>query len=319
MQPIRFDLGDLQAMVAVVEQGGFRAAAEALSLSQPALSRRIDKLEQALNVRLFERTTRRVTLTVVGREFVGKARALLAEVESSLMGIGDAAATRSGEVTVACVPSAAHYFLPAVIARFHAQFPNVRVKMVDEGANVVLHSVASGEADFGLNFIGTQEADLLFEPLLRDPFVLACRHDHPLARRRSVKWAELGAHTLVALAKSSGNRLMLDLALAELPLRPAAFYEVRHVSSVLALVEAGLGVAAVPRLALPGGERATLVAVPLRDPAVSRTLGILRRRGRTLPAHAQALYDMVGQAVTRRGRSAATSEQGRGGGTGIDA
>ncbi len=112
---------------------------------------------------------------------------------------------------------------------------------------------------------------------------------------------------------------MLDLALAEVPLRPAAFYEVRHVSSVLALVEAGLGVAAVPRLALPGGERAPLVAVPLRDPAVSRTLGILRRRGRTLSAHAQALYDMVGQAVARRGRSTAASARGGGSGAGIDA
>ncbi|MGO4809762.1 LysR substrate-binding domain-containing protein [Cupriavidus sp. 2MCAB6] len=303
MQHIRFDLGDLQAMVAVVEQGGFRAAAEALNLSQPALSRRIEKLEEALNVKLFERTTRRVTLTVVGREFVGKARAVLTEVETSLLGIGDAATARAGEVTIACVPSAAHYFLPAVIGRFRAQYPNVRVKMVDEGANVVLHSVASGEADFGLNFIGTQEADLLFEPLLRDPFVLACRRDHPLARRRSVKWAELAGHTLVALAKSSGNRLMLDLALAEAPRRPAAFYEVRHVSSVLALVEAGLGVAAVPRLALPDGDRSGLAAVPLREPAVSRMLGILRRRGRMLSPHAQALYEMVAQAVPARGRA----------------
>ncbi|MGO4332085.1 LysR substrate-binding domain-containing protein [Cupriavidus sp. 2TAF22] len=302
MQQIRFDLGDLQAMVAVVEQGGFRAAAEALSLSQPALSRRIEKLEEALNVKLFERTTRRVTLTLVGREFVGKARAVLAEVEAQLLGIGDPAAARSGEVTIACVPSAAHYFLPAVIARFHAQFANVRVKMVDEGANVVLHSVASGEADFGLNFIGTQEADLLFEPLLRDPFVLACHPAHPLARRRSVKWAELGKYTLVALSRSSGNRLMLDLALADVPGRPAAFYEVRHVSSVLALVEAGLGIAAVPRLALPGGERAALAAVPLREPAVTRTLGILRRRGQMLSPHAQALYEMVLEAVPGRGR-----------------
>ncbi len=319
MQQIRFDLGDLQAMVAVVEQGGFRAAAEALSLSQPALSRRIEKLEQALNVRLFERTTRRVTLTLVGREFAARARALLAEVESSLLGIGDPAVTHGGEVTVACVPSAAHYFLPAVIGRFHAQYPNVRVKIVDEGANAVLHSVASGEADFGLNFIGTQEADLKFEPLLRDPFVLACRRDHPLARRRSVAWAELGKHTLVALARSSGNRLLLDLALADTPVRPAAFYEVRHVSGMLALVEAGLGVAAVPRLALPGGDGAALAAVPLRAPAVSRTLGILRRRGAMLPPHAQALYDLVGQAVPKRGRALRPPREDTGDAGSIDA
>jgi DNA-binding transcriptional LysR family regulator len=89
MNQLRFDLNDLQAMVAVVEQGGFRAAAATLNLSQPALSRRISKLEEALNVKLFERSTRRVALTLMGREFFTKAVEILDGVERSLHKISD--------------------------------------------------------------------------------------------------------------------------------------------------------------------------------------------------------------------------------------
>ena len=151
--PIHFDLADLQAFVAVAETGNFRKAAELVHISQPAFSRRIEKLEEALGVRLLDRNTRRVELTAVGREFARKSRSLLDELDATLLGIQEVAATRMGEVTVACVPSAAFYFLPQVIQRYHAEYPNIRVKILDASANEVLSAVARGEADFGLNFM----------------------------------------------------------------------------------------------------------------------------------------------------------------------
>jgi DNA-binding transcriptional LysR family regulator len=180
---IRFDLGDLQAFAAVAELGNFRKAAELVHISQPAFSRRIDKLEVALGVKLLDRNTRKVELTAVGREFARKTRQLLDDLDGTLLGIQEIAATRMGEVTVACVPSAAFYFLPQVVKQYHTQFPNIRVKIQDAGANEVLASVARGEADFGLNFIGSAEADLEFQTVLEEPFVAACRRDHVLATR----------------------------------------------------------------------------------------------------------------------------------------
>src|SRR5688500_12118547 len=108
---MNFDLADLRALVAVAELGSFHAAADTLHLSPPALSRRIQKLEDVLGVRLFERTTRYVRLTVTGREFSGKARTLLDDLESALLGIQEVAAMRTGEVTVACVVSAMDAFV----------------------------------------------------------------------------------------------------------------------------------------------------------------------------------------------------------------
>ena len=302
---MRFSLSDLEAFVAVAERASFSKAAEQVHVSQPALSRRIGKLEDALSVRLFDRGTRPVDLTTVGRDFATKARTLLDELEQSLLALGEAAASRTGEVTVACVPSAAYYFLPSVIRLFHERFPRIRVRFVDESANTVLSAVARGEADFGINFIGTQDPEVEFRPLMKEPFVAVCRRDHALARRRQLRWAELRAADYVTVSKSSGNRLLLDLALAEARDRPVWFYEARHVSTVLGFVEAGLGVAAVPRLALPAGEHPVLRAIPLIEPRVTRTIGLIKRRGRALSPAAAALYEMVkGEKALAGGRRA---------------
>src|SRR3954462_14327740 len=136
--PINFDLNDLQAFRAVAETSNFRKAAEAIHISQPAFSRRIEKLEQALGVRLLDRTSRRVSLTSVGRDFDRKVQQLLDDLDLTLLSISGVARTRMGEVTIACVPSTVYYFLSKVIARYHERYPKIRVKVFDASANDVL-------------------------------------------------------------------------------------------------------------------------------------------------------------------------------------
>lgn len=288
---MNFDLADLRAFLAVADLGSFRAASESLHLSQSAVSRRLDKLEEALGVDLLTRTTRKLELTTVGRTFVHKARAVIDELENALVGIADFAQRISGELTVACVPSAVGYFLPAVIREFHRLHPNIRVRLIDESSAELLLSVANGDADLGLTYIGSQEPDIEFEALLEDPFVVACPLDHPLARRRRVTWAELAQYDYVSLAQGSGNRFLLDQALARLERKPDWFCEVRHVPALVSLVEAGLGIGVVPRLALP--PRSRLASIRLEEPALSRTIGIIRRRGRPLRAPAQQFQRLL--------------------------
>lgn len=288
---MNFDLADLRAFLAVADLGSFRAASENLHLSQSAVSRRVDKLEEALGVDLFVRTTRNVELTTVGRTFVHKARGVLNELESALVGIADFAERISGVVTIACVPSAVSHFLPAVIAEFHRLHPRMRVRLIDESSSNLLLAVADGEADLGLTYIGTQEPDIEFEPLVNDPFVVACTPEHPLARKRHVTWAQLAGYDYVSLAQGSGNRFLLDQALAHVADKPDWFCEVRHVPALVSLVEAGLGIGVVPQLALPPGGR--LASVVLREPALSRTIGIIRRRGRPLRPAAEQFQRLL--------------------------
>lgn len=302
---INFNLNDLQAFRAVAELSSFRKAADALHVSQPAFSRRIEKLEEALGVKLLERTTRKVSLTAVGRDFDRKVQQLLDDLDNTLLGIRGVAGTRMGEVTIACVPSTVYYYLSQVVSRYHERYPKIRVKVFDAGANEVLAAVARSEADFGLNFIGGQEPDIEFKPLLEERFVAACRRDHPLAKKRKVGWAELGQYDFISVSKTSGNRLLLDQALAGLPGRPQAIYEAQHVTTMLGLVEAGLGVAAVPSLAMPGANHPLLVSVPLVDPIVTRKVGLIRRKGRSLSPAAQQLYDFFAEMKGKRAPVAA--------------
>jgi len=294
---INYDLHDLQAFVAVAERASFRQAASDLFLSQSALSRRIEKLEEGLGVKLFERTTRRVQLTNVGQTFLVNVRTALDGLEDAVLGVADLAAHRTGSVTLACVPSAVWHFLPKVLKQFSERFPRIRVRVHDESAQDVLNLVLSGEADFGINFTGAEDAEIEFEPIYKERYVLAMRHDHPLARRKELNWKDTVGERYLSVAKSSGNRSVIDAALAGVEKHPFVFCEVNHVSGVLALVEAGMGVAAVPGLSVLPGRPDTIVGVPLSNPAIHRTLGLISKRNHSMPPAARTLFEMLFEAL----------------------
>lgn len=285
-------LPDLRAFVTVGEHRSFAAAAKALHLSQPALSRRISHLEELLGVRLFDRTTRSVQLTLLGERFLADVRGVIEDMDRTVASLQDAANLETGDVTIGCVFSAVHHFLPSVIRAFRDKHPHVLVRIIEEGADEVLASVKQGEADFALNYIGMQDPEVEFTALLKEPYVLACPADHALARKRAVKWEELKSYPLARVSHASRNRLFIDQALADLPPLPRPVCEVRHVSTLIGLVENGLGLAVVPRLAVPP-KSASIVGVKLDHPSVSRTIGIIRRSGRTLSPAAAAFAKLL--------------------------
>lgn len=297
MARINFNLDELQAFIAVADKLSFKAAADGLFISQPALSRRIDKLEAMLNARLLERTTRRVALTEIGQQFLGHAKNAVEELELALRGLSEQVMQRSGLVTVACVPSVANHLLPRVLKAFTEEFPNVRIRVIDESAQEVLRNVVAGIADFGLNFLGTQEPDIDFKAIYTEDYLLTLRKDHRLAGRTSVRWAELVGEKLIAVAASSGNRALLDNAVARIEQRPVIYYEANHVAGVLGMVEAGIGVAALPSLAVSAVSHPALLGIPLLEPTVSRTLGLILRQGKQLPPASARLYALLEQSV----------------------
>lgn len=299
MKHINFDLHQLQAFIAVSERGSFRAAAEDIHLSPPALSRRIEKLETILGTRLFNRTTREVKLTSLGQVFLERARSAVDDLESAMLGISDIAATRSGRVTVACVPSAALYFLPQVISSFSRRYPAIRIRVIDESMNQTLQSVLSGESDFGIGFMSSLMPEIHFEGIHNDPFVIAMRREHPLATRKSISWSAIEGERLISVARSSGNRQLLDDVLAKAGIQPHFAFEVSHIGTLLGMVEAGLGLAAVPRMALPANHHG-VVGVPLKNPAISRSLGLLTRQGAPLRPAAAMFHAHLSEAL--RGR-----------------
>lgn len=288
----KIDIDELIAFNALADLGSFSSAAEHIHISQPAFSRRIDKLEKALESKLVERTTRQVILTATGRDFHRNIQRILIDLDTTILGVKGPTNFNRGEVVVGCVPSAVNYFASRVIKQFHHSYPMVKVKLIDSSANDILLDVARGDADFGINFVGAQDQEVEFTELVTEQFVAACRRDHPLAKQKTVRWSELGKYDYIAADKGSGNRLLIDQALASLDEKPKSIFETQHGTTMIGLVEAGLGVASVPSMAMPSDDHPLLCSVPLIEPEVKRVVGLIKRRGRELSPLAQILMNL---------------------------
>jgi DNA-binding transcriptional LysR family regulator len=292
-----FGLEDVRAFVAIVDLGGFNRAADALAITQSALTRRLQKLEDGIGGRLLDRTTRSVSLTAVGRQFLAPARRMLAQFSDSVAEIRDVIALRGGRVSVSALMTVSAFILPQVTARFRARHPDVRVRVFDAtGADIPEH-VRRGEAEFAID-METNEAnrDLDFTPLLRDRLVMACHRDHPLAGAGPVRWQKLETLPVVTLGGKSAIGQWLA---GRWPVEGgrAGAIEVQHVSTLTAFLEAGLGVGVLLSIAMQAAGATALVYRPLVEPTLERTLGIVTAPGAALSPAAVAYRDILFDAM----------------------
>jgi DNA-binding transcriptional LysR family regulator len=290
---MKIDTLGVQAFIAIADRGSFGRAAEDLHITQTALSRRMQNLESFLGVKLVERTTRSVALTAIGQNFLPQARRLLADLAMALVEIRETGKSLRGDVTIACVPTVGVHYLPRIVQQYASLYPDNRIKILDHASSGVAAAVLQRAAEFGINMQGAHDPELRSIPLLRDRFVLVCRNDHPLARKKKLSWGQLEPHALILAGAESGNRPLLDVALEKHAIALRAFYEVQRSSTAVGMVAQGVGVAVVPGLAVQPGAYPRLRVVPLVDPVVSRTLALLSRTKAHLTPAAQALYELI--------------------------
>jgi len=298
---MKLDVLGLQAFIAIADHGGFGRAAERLHLTQTALTRRLQNLEDSLGVRLVERTTRSTALSELGRAFLPRARRLVDDLGAALNEIRETGKALRGDVTIACVPTVGVHYLPRIIQRYSARHPENRVRILDHASENVAEAVLRREAEFGINILGSHHPDLVGKPLVEDRFVLVCRDDHPLARREAVPWRRLAPYPLIYVGQMSGNRHLLDVALGEADVPLRFQFEVQRSSTAVGLVAEGVAAAVVPRFAVQKGAYPNLRVVALREPVVSRTLVLLSRRNAELSPAARALYDLIASLAQSRG------------------
>lgn len=232
---MKHELSSMKAFVILAESSSFNNAAKLLNITQPALTRRIKKMEEDLHIQLFERTTRKVTLTKAGKRLLPEARELIKKFDETLFNIRDMNAYHRGMVTLACIPTAVFYFLPLAIGKFNELYPNIKVRILEQGTNNCMESVLCNESDFGINMNNVTNSSIDFTPLVNEPFVLACRRDHPLAKKQLVEWQELVGYKMIGVRSSSGNRLLIEQQLADKPeaglvLRSASSFDVIRTS-----------------------------------------------------------------------------------------
>jgi DNA-binding transcriptional LysR family regulator len=287
---------DLKIFLAVFDHASFHKAAEVLHLSQPAITRRIQALEATFGAKLLERSTRHVSPTRAGRELEPAFRRIVREFDDCVFSLGDFGVKPSGILTIAAIPTVTSAFLPHVLTRFREIYPDIDLRIRDDTPAEGLECVARGEAEFGLNSMGASRPELKFMPLIDDAFAVACRTDHPLAKQDRVRWHDLAQYPLIVSQKSN-NRIVVDQALARSKLTLNWAFQVGHLAASFGLVEAGLGVSVVPRLSRPLYQHSSVAIIPLYDPVVTRTIGIIERRGRQLSRSAKTLLKLMIEAA----------------------
>jgi LysR family hydrogen peroxide-inducible transcriptional activator len=205
-------LRDLEYVVAVAEERHFGRAAERCNVSQPALSGQIRKLEDALGLLLFERTSRRVLSTPGGDAVVRQARAVLAEANKLLVIAGEGQiGDFSGRLALAAIQTLGPYFFPLVLRQLRAGFPDLALNLSEGRTADLLDGLREGRIDAALVSLPIDEAGLALVPLFEEPFLLACAADHPLAAREPMRMDDLAGPDLLLL--DEGNCLR-DQAIA---------------------------------------------------------------------------------------------------------
>jgi LysR family transcriptional regulator, carnitine catabolism transcriptional activator len=280
----------LAAVAAVAEYRSFIAAAAHLRMSQPALTLSIKRLEQTLGVQLFLRTTRQVTITSVGREFVAMAQRVLDDLKLSLRSVRELTEQQRGQVIVT---SLLPVRMSSVIAEYGRQFPGIEVQLLEGFQDDVRDNVRSGLADFGIGELGDLPDTHLAESLGVQELSVVLRNDHPLARMQQIEFNVLKDVAMVSFRVGSGSRRLIDAAAT------TAGFMLRHVVTVsvpltlMNLVAEGVGIGVIPGRTWPFAIASNLVSRPLVRPRLFSEIGIIRLRDRELSPAATGLLALV--------------------------
>jgi DNA-binding transcriptional LysR family regulator len=302
--PLAVNMRHIRAFLAIAQQGSFTRAAEHLALSQPALTICIRQLEACLGLSMFNRTTRRVSLTFAGREFLPTARRLLSEFEAALSNMQAHADSQRGRVSVAALPSVAAEWLPPTVSHFARTYPQVSIEITVEDSPGIYRRVRENDVNFGFAGQLKPAPDLAVRKLQAEEIGLVCRPDHPLANLRSpLRWRDLEGCNFL----DSGNDDCVRTVLAQFPnltqTLTSAQYRTNKAAILVAMIEEGIGVTAMPLMAVPREYRTILTFRPLREPAVDRSVYLVQRRNHTLSAAENRFIETALAVVDRLGNS----------------
>lgn len=270
-----------QYLVSLAENRHFGRAAEACFVTQSTLSAGIQELETQLDAALVDRTKRKVVLTPLGEDLAGRARELIAQAEDMVLLARAAAAPLSGPLRLGVIPTISPFLLPRVLPALRKRFPDLKLFLREDLTARLIEQLQNGKLDLLLIALPYEGGALDTLTLFDDDFLLACRTDHALARRNSVKLEDLAEAPLMLL---EDGHCLRDHALAACRLPPSPRrdgFAATSLHTLVQMVDSGMGVTLLPQLALDAGilRGTDVTARPLQGEDAARHIGLAWRRG----------------------------------------
>ncbi len=281
----------LRYACAVADTGSFSRAAERCQIAQPSLSQQIQKLEEDLGVRLFDRLGRSIRLTEAGRAFLPHARSVLEQIEAARSSVTVQHADVRGSVSVGVIPTIAPYLMPAYAAAFTEKFPEAKMRIVEEMTPVLVEGLRDLSIDLAILALPLRHKDLEIVPLRTEPVFAALPKSHPRAGSESLSLKDLRGEPFVMLRDGHCFRDLSVAACSSAKIKPTIAFETGQFSSVLAMVGAGVGISMMPEMALDRG--ADCCYVRLTDARARRSIVLATLRGRSFNRVQKAFREWV--------------------------
>ena len=274
------NLQDLRYLVALADEGHFGRAAEACYVSQPTLSTQVKKLEDELDVQLFERTNKHVMPTPLGREIIAQVRVVLEEVAKIRQLAQQGRAPMAGPLRLGVIPTLGPYLLPHLVPQIRATYPKLKLYLREELTVNLLEQLHAGELDALLLALPIGGEGLEVIELFREPFILAAPVGDPLTRKRQVRESDLkGTHVLLLEDGHCLRNQALAVCGFQLP-TGAEDFRASSLETLRQMVAAGVGCTLLPALAAstPSPGEPLVELRPFAPPVPGRTIGLVWRR-----------------------------------------
>ncbi|MEW6635921.1 MAG: LysR family transcriptional regulator [Actinomycetota bacterium] len=279
------ELRRLRYFVVVAEEQNFSRAAERLHMAQPPLSDQIKRLEKALGVRLFERSSRGARLTAAGEVLLGEARRLLVQADQTAEMVRRVGSGEVGRLTLGFVPSASNSVLPPVLGEYRQRYPDVQLYLQEMNPDWLVAGLHEGRIDISFFYLPFEDRILEIKPVSREPLVVALPESHALAAGEAVDLSGLSREPFILPARwrMPGLHAKVLEACHAAGFEPEAVQkEVWLMQTIVGLVAGGMGVALVPA-SLRNLHRTGVVYKPIRGPSPTVEMGVVWRRDEGSP------------------------------------
>ncbi|MBP7565715.1 MAG: LysR family transcriptional regulator [Burkholderiaceae bacterium] len=304
-------LRQMRAFSTVARAGSFTTAARQMSLTQSAVSMLVQQLEDELGLKLFDRARSAVTLTEAGHQLLPLARRMLDDLRQVEDGASDLRTLRSGVLRVVAPQLLACTWMAGVLTQFSAAYPSVGLRVIDGTADDIVATVRRGDAELGIGPERAAGEDVTRTLLMNVPMRLVCAASHRLAGRQSVSWNDLRDERWVVYSGDFSRYVERLLHEHDVSLSMQTATEVGYMTTALALVGAGLGIAALPDYARGFADNFGIRFIPIRAPTLSREFFVYQRRGLALSPAAEAFMQLMRrQARAGAARGAGTASAG---------
>jgi DNA-binding transcriptional LysR family regulator len=290
------NLDQLQTFLLLARCGSFTRAAAELHLSQPAVSRHIQKLERELGVTLLTRRRGRVELSPAGERVRSYAEEVVGGHVRLLADLAEQPSRLAGELRIVASTTPGEFLVPGLVSAFTTSHPRVSPRIQIADSTEVVAQLRSRNADVGFSGVKLPGRDLVHRPIATDEIVLAVPPLHPFASRTSVELSELAGQPFLTRESGSGTHLSFLALLAEHGLEVPPYRSVMVLSNTAAIVSAvgnGYGIGFVSCLALRGRGPEGPVAVRIAGLTLTRSLYLVVEKDRPLPPPAASFAGWV--------------------------